>query len=415
MDRFKQSWQYVLILLIFWYNVSRADVNLWVMSFDNLYSDSEIQWLQEGFVDFILDHYANNTNINAYKSEQLDETLSRIKKDAGYQQAQNLLLTGAYERRQGEFRVNLQLTDLSTWKTVAETNLKEKSADLERLILSVNNALDKLIDPQIKVGRAERSRDSVSPVKAPEIPPVPEPKSGREITVATRNIGEALERLLAEYSDHPRQEYKSPKPLQMSRFHEDAFTGRVKDFIHEAHSFEEVVNHVLGDPYIINIGEPSIQRLPANSSSVSLSFRIDYQIKLKILQEMVETLQIKAKKEGRSFVEYSFSGNDYAFTTDFIRKVAQGEYRYFPVISLVDEKGNALIRIIDAPGRLDQIKHFNPMFNIVAGPWTMTIYLVKGIQEIDYNLVLPINTVAKISQVTIDMLTEEEIVHLKSQ
>ncbi|HDP67857.1 MAG TPA: hypothetical protein ENN20_05060 [Candidatus Marinimicrobia bacterium] len=415
MDRFKQSWQYVLILLIFGYNVSRADVNLWVMSFDNLYSDSEIQWLKEGFVDFILDHYANNPNIKAYKSEQLDETLSKIKKDTKYQQAQNLLLTGAYERRQGEFRINLQLTDLNTWKTKAETKVKEKSADLERLILSVNNALDKLIDPQIKVGSAERSQESASPVRAPGIPPVPEPKSGREITVATRNISKALERLLAEYSDHPRQEYKSPKPLQMSRFHEDAFTGRVKDFIHETHSFEEVVDHVLGDPYIINIGEPSIQRLPTNSSSVSLSFRIDYQIKLKILQEMVETLQIKAKKEGRTFVEYSFSGNNYVFTTDFIRKVAQGEYRYFPVISLVDENGNVLTRIIDAPGRLDQIKHFNPMFNIVAGPWTMTIYLVKGIQEIDYNLVLPINTVAKISQVRIDMLPEEEIVHLKSQ
>ena len=42
----------------------------------------------------------------------------------------------------------------------------------------------------------------------------------------------------------------------------------------------------------------------------------------------------------------------------------------------------------------------------------MTIYLVKGIQEIDYELTLPIRTVAKMSQVTIDMMTEEEILQL---
>ena len=109
---------------------------------------------------------------------------------------------------------------------------------------------------------------------------------------------------------------------------------------------------------------------------------------------------------------YSFSGNDYLFTSDFIKRVAYGQYRYFPVVSLKDENGNAVSRIIDAPGTIDQIKHFNPMFNIAAGPWTMTIYLVKGVQEIDYELTLPIRTVAKISQVSIDMMTEDEIVQL---
>ena len=52
------------------------------------------------------------------------------------------------------------------------------------------------------------------------------------------------------------------------------------------------------------------------------------------------------------------------------------------------------------------------MFNIAAGPWTMTVFLVKGVQEIDYELILPIRTVARISQVTIDMKTEEEIMQL---
>lgn len=414
MKRLKQSWRYLLILLIIGQGIIRADVNLWILSFDNLYSDSEIQWLREGFVDFILDHYADNPYVAAYRSAELDETLATIKAEK-YRQSRNLLLTGTYQRSRGEFIVDLQLTDLVTWETVSETQVREKSPDLEKLVLAVNKTLDQLIDPQIENKLRESTTTPVPLTQKPDIRQERELQSSREMTVATRNIGEALERLLTEYKDQPSMQIESPEPFQQSRFQEDAFTGRVKEYIRESHSFEEVVNYVLSDPYLINIGEPSIQRLPANSGSVSLSFRIDYQIKLKILRDMLETLVIRSKKEGDSFIEYSFSGNDYVFTTDLIRKVAHGEYRYFPVIALVDENGTAVARIIDAPSNSGRLKHFNPMFNIIAGPWTMTIYLNKGIQEIDYQLVLPISTVAKIAQVTIDMMTEAEIAYLKSQ
>lgn len=414
MKRLKQSWRYLLILLLIGQGIIRADVNLWILSFDNLYSDSEIQWLKEGFVDFILDHYADNPYVAAYRSAELDETLATIKAEK-YRQSRNLLLTGTYQRSRGEFIVDLQLTDLLTWKTVSETQVREKSPDLEKLVLTVNKTLDQLIDPQIENKLRESTTMPVPQTQTPDIRQERELQSSRAMTVATRNIGEALERLLSEYKDQPSMQIESPEPLQQSRFQEDAFTGRVKEYIRESHSFEEVVSYVLSDPYLINIGEPSIQRLPANSSSVSLSFRIDYQIKLKILRDMLETLVIRSKKEGDSFIEYSFSGNDYVFTTDLIRKVAHGEYRYFPVIALVDENGTAVARIIDAPSNSGRLKHFNPMFNIIAGPWTMTIYLNKGIQEIDYQLVLPISTVAKIAQVTIDMMTEAEIEYLKSQ
>ncbi|MGC9364120.1 MAG: hypothetical protein ACP5FZ_06055 [Fidelibacterota bacterium] len=414
MHRLKQHWRYWFLLLIIGQGIIRADVNLWVLSFDNLYSDSEIQWLKEGFVDFILDHYVDNPYVAAYRSAELDETLATIKTEK-YRQSRNLLLTGTYQRSRAEFIVDLQLTDLETWKTVSETQVRETSPDLEKLILAVNKTLDQLIDPQIEKKLSESTTTPVPQTQTPDIRQERELQSSREMTVATRNIGEALERLLTEYRDHTSMQIESPEPFQQSRFQEDAFTGRVKEYIRESHSFEEVINYVLSDPYLINIGEPSIQRLPGNSSSVSLSFRIDYQIKLKILRDMLETLVIRSKKEGDSFLEYSFSGNDYVFTADLIRKVAHGEYRYFPVIALVDENGMTLARIIDAPSNSGRLKHFNPMFNIITGPWTMTIYLNKEIQEIDYQLVLPISTVAKIAQVTIDMVTEDEIAYLKSQ
>ncbi|MCD6205548.1 MAG: hypothetical protein J7L22_07795 [Candidatus Marinimicrobia bacterium] len=390
----------------------RADINLWVMSFDNLHSDSEIKWLKEGFVDFIVDHYADNDYVRAYRSEKLDETLSVIKRNPAYQNARNYVVSGAYHRDKGEFIVDLQLTDLKTWETLAKKQVHEKSSDLEQLIMTVNKALDEIVDPRVK----ESIKTNAGEEKTPEQEVFDAGKDKnlediREMTVATKDIGSALDKLLADFQEKPEQ-YREPEPFSQNQFSQDAFTDRVRDFVRETHSFEQTMNFILNDPYEINIGEPTIQRLPMNSQSVLLSFRIDYRIKMEIVREMIETLKIKGKKEGETYIEYSFSGNDYLFTSDFIKRVAYGQYRYFPVVSLKDENGNAVSRIIDAPGTIDQIKHFNPMFNIAAGPWTMTIYLVKGVQEIDYELTLPIRTVAKISQVSIDMMTEDEIVQL---
>ena len=410
-NRTLSLFRFFLITLIIGTTGLRADINLWVMSFDNLYSDTEIKWLSEGFVDFILEHYADNRNVHAYKSDKLDETLSIIKKNSAYRDVRNLVLSGAYQRTKGEFIVELQLTDLSSWETLASKEVHEKSSDLEQLIITVNSALDEIVDSQTEKPAEVESPGKEVEEKSLDVRSDKELTKVREMTVATKNIGDALEKLLDDYAEKPKQ-YKKPALFRKSDFTQDAFTGKVKDFIRETNSFEQVIAHVLNDPYEISIGEPSIQRLALNSESVALSFRIEYQIKMSILREMVETLKVKSKNEGESFIEYSFSGNDYVFTSDFVRRVAYGEYRYFPVISLIDENGQALSRIIDAPGIIDQIKHFNPMFNIAAGPWTMTIFLVKGVQGIDYELTLPIRTVSRISQVTIDMMTETEIMHL---
>jgi len=410
---FQKRLRLVAIVFLLGSALLRADVNLWVMSFDNLYSDSEIKWLKEGFVDFILDHYADNPNVRAYKSEKLDETLSIIKKNPKYRESRNLVLSGAYQREKGEFIIDLQLTDLNSWETLASKQVREKSSDLAQLIMTVNSTLDEIVDPQVKEQPSEKTTEGEKN-KNTELDIAKDSglESVREMTVATKSIGAALEQLLDDYSEKSPTNYEKPVPFEKNEFAQDAFTGKVKDFIQETHSFEQVLSHVLNDPYEISIGEPSIQRLPSNYESVSLSFRVDYRIKLNILKEMVETLRIKMKNEGKTFIEYSFSGNDYVFTSDFIKRVAYGEYRYFPVISLVDESGEAVTRIIDAPGISNRSKRFNPMFNIAAGPWTMTIYLVKGTQEIDYELTLPIRSVARISQVTVDMMTEDEIMRL---
>ncbi len=403
--------RFLLVILMLSGSGLIAQVNMWVMSFDNLYNDAEINWLKEGFVDFIIDHYKMNSNVHVYKTEKLDEALSKIRSDTRFRNTRNLVLSGAYQRKKGEFIIELQLTDLGSWETLANKTVREKSSDLAQLIMVVNGALDEILDPKI-TGSSPSIKEARPAVEKIDISTDGKLDDVREMTAATKNIGEALEHLLDAYTEKPSASYDAAIPFQKNDIIQDDFTNKVKDFFRETHSFEEILNRVLNNPYDINIGEPLIQRIPLEKDKVILFFTVDYQMRVPILQEMMETLKYKNKNEGKDYIEYSFSGNDYVFTSQFVKKVAYGEYRYFPVISLIDENGQALTRLVDSPASLDQIKRFNPMFNIAAGPWTITVFLSKEFQSIDYELILPLRTIAKISQVSINMMTEEEIIQL---
>jgi len=399
--------RYILIFILFSNLSLKADVNLWI----NLYSNSEIGWLSEGFVDFILDHYSNNPEVHARKSQQLEKTLAKIRSGEVSQTARNLVLSGAFERKKGEYIVELQLIDVISWKTIADRTVQEKSSDLARLVETVNGAIDEIvgIETQPKTDRSASDKPVISEANRNE-PEITE--NQHTLTVATKNIGTALDALVNAYYEKPNSEILKEVPAQSRKLSEDAFSRSVKGFVEESRSFEEIINRIFDDPYIITIGEPFLRRLPLDPGKVSLSFKVDYQMKNEILKEMIETLRIKNKNEEKDFTEYTFSGNDYDFTNDFIRKVAHGEYRFFPVIALIDEDGKVIARVVDIPGSLNQIKHFNPMFNIAAGPWSMMVYLNKKQQSIDYELTLPIETVAKITQVTIDMINEDDIIAL---
>jgi len=245
-NRIQKRFRSLVVCILLGSIALRADVNLWVMSFDNLYSDSEINWLKDGFVDFILEHYDNNPNVHSYKSEKLDGTLSLIKKNAKYQKSQNLVLSGAFQRDKGEFIIDLQLTDLNSWETLASKQVREKSSDLAKLIMAVNAALDEIVDPRIESSPTEKILAISEPVDKPiDVSKDRELESAHEMTVATKNIGAALENLLDKYSEKSKPEYKNPEPFQKNEFAQDAFTSKVKDFVYETHSFEQLINMYL--------------------------------------------------------------------------------------------------------------------------------------------------------------------------
>jgi TolB-like protein len=394
-----------------------AQINLWVMSFDNLFGDSEIGWLREGFADFIIDHYSRINAVSAFKADKLENVIGKIKSDARLKDVSNYVLAGAYQRRGGEYIVELQLTDLADWKTIASKTVREKSTDLGKLVETVNTGLDEILlkkaqlpaqkppTPQIEIPKVDLARDT----KLDDF---------HEMKTATRNIGTALDQLLGTIQPEPAKKSEVPEPFSKESSSNDSFTLKVKEYIQESNSFENILNRLLYDPYLIEIGEPSIQRLPLEKDKIILSFTVDYQLRIPILCDMIESMKIKTHSETDSYLEYSFSGNEYAFSSDFIKRVACGEYRFFPVIMMLDGEGQAVHTLIDFPFYQQDfynVRKFEPMLNISAGPWTINIHCSKNIQSVKYEVKIPLATVAQIAQVAIKMMNEEEIIKLAKE
>lgn len=407
---------FLMLNLLLGYRIN-AQINLWVMSFDNLFADSEIGWLREGFTDFIIDHYSRIDEVSAFKADKLESVISKIRSDARFKDVSNYVLAGAYQRQSGEYVVELQLTDLADWKTISSKTVREKSTDLGKLVETVNTALDeillnksqppaqKLPTPQIEAPKVDLARDA----KLDDF---------HEMKTATRNIGAALDQLLGTFQPEPAKKSAAPMPFSKETSSKDSFTFKVKEYIQESSSFENILNRILYDPYLIEIGEPAIQRLPLEKDKINLSFTVDYQLRIPILRDMVESMKIKTRAETDGYLEYSFSGNEYAFSSDFVKRVACGEYRFFPVILMLTEDGKAVHKFIDFPFYHEDsynIHQFEPMLNISAGPWTINIHFSKNTQSIKYEMKVLLGTVAQINQVAIKMMNEEEIVKLAKE
>jgi len=404
---------FLIFCLLLGYGLN-AQINLWVMSFDNLFADSEIGWLREGFADFIIDHYSRINEISAFKADKLESVINKIRSDARFKDISNYVLAGAYQRQSGEYIVELQLTDLADWKTISSKTVREKSTDLGKLVETVNTALDEIL---LNKAQPATQKPPMPQIEVPQVDFARDPKLDdfHEVKTATRSIGAALDQLLGTIQPEPAKKSEIPEPFSKEAASNDSFTLKVKEYIQESNSFENILNRLLYDPYLIEIGEPSIQRLPLEKDKIILSFTVDYRLRIPILRDMIESMKIKNHSETDSYLEYSFSGNEYAFSADFIKRVACGEYRFFPVIMMLDGEGQAVHTLIDFPFyRQDfyNVRKFEPMLNISAGHWTVNIHCLKNIQSVKYEVIVPLATVAQIAQVAIKMMNEEEIIKL---
>lgn len=269
---------FVFCSLVLSKDVSAAKINLYVISFDNIKGDPEMDWLKEGFVDFIQNHFNYISGVEVYRTDILDETI-KAKREKKISGTKDFILSGGFKKEKGSIIVGLQLIDMNTYLPVELQEVTEPSHDLAKIVESVNSTVDKMLKPYVGdlfEAKVEKSFEEIKKIsKKPTIGKI----SGRSET--TKNISLALDNLEKSYSEFisPSQEVKIIRKQD-----KNIFSRSVKESIIQTTSLREVIENIVSNPYKVEIGEPVIKRTPLFPDKVALTVNILFHLSREIIR-----------------------------------------------------------------------------------------------------------------------------------
>jgi len=401
-------------------------VYLYILSFDNLSQNPEIDWLKEGFVDFLINHYQNQPQVEAQPTDKLDEVLNRLEQEPALKAYPNYILAGGFERSAGKFKIYLQFTDIRDWKKVIEDSVVIGQSDLAEVIQSLNTKVDQLL-----LGKQR------GPVSTPEEPAAGPPSLSTEetqqlqselhqtkadlhkVSRATLDISQAVEKFekLLHTEKKPDQSVSASlftrrKPLKQA----ELFTDKIQNYIEHTESFQNLLETIAALSYQIEIDDPFIARIPMQPKQVSLSFNVHYALDHDLISGWLASVPCQ-KTVQDNFIEYAFNEHQFIFSEAFLHQIARGRYRYFPVIVFQSDQGTVYYTIIDVPFDCqpisEQVKtyqRFTPLVNLTSGAWHVKLYLSRHSSEYQYELKVPVDILKNINNIYVEMMTETDII-----
>lgn len=114
--------------------MTEEPIALYVLSFDNVDDDPEINWLEDGFVDFIMNHYTFSNEVTVFRTHKLDALLQEYREKPQTVQKKNYVLTGNFKRSSGHFKIDLELLNLRSWQELNSKAVDEPLEDIARVI-----------------------------------------------------------------------------------------------------------------------------------------------------------------------------------------------------------------------------------------------------------------------------------------
>jgi len=392
-------------------------INLFILSFDNYQNDPEIDWLREGFVDFLMDYFRSNPDVNVQRTTAINATLDKIRRTPDLQTARNYILTGNFQRVNDQFEVTLQLTDINTWKTTEQQKIVEKTTDLAKVIEVVNQSAAGLIDPTLRpIGKV----DAESSVRLEQ-----EMEPFRETTAATKKIEFALDKLSGIYSEKPKISVQPQKPLAQQPnegINAADFSRRLNESVAQSSSFAEILRRICSNPYKIEISDPEFSRVTLNDEMIKISFVVRYTLNRELIDEMLSTFSYNSKETNERYTEYIFNGDRFIISENLLRLIAQGEFRNYPVISFQTGDGSTAYMLIDVPvsfsknvkpsPKIKFVSFYQPSLNLIASVKSVRVQLNNKNSEVRYEVEIRRDDLANISQMNIIFLSESGLLDL---
>jgi len=395
-------------------------IDLYVLSFDNVESDSEIGWLKDGFIDFISNHYSIGDEVIVHCTEKMDAVVKQIREKTLEPGKKYYVLTGSFHRTNGHFLVDLELFDITNWQKINSQQVNQETVDIARIIEEVNNALDEMLIPDHKKNAVEPwmvpTTKSVSvkndSVRAESHATLEQKFSA--ISQTTLNIQKVLDNFDKTLHNDPQHSI----PDENVSATRGVFEYKIREHLTQSDTFTELLEKITHDPYQIEIKSPVFQRISGKEDWVEMSFSVSFKPKRELIREMFVTLPVSSIFESPDFSEFWFKGDKFVIDEKITRRIALGEFRMFPVVSFIRQNGNIEHVIIDVPATSGfkpksetyDVQHsFSPLLTVLGSSWDVKVFLLKRDVAIDYSIELPIKTLGDLATISVRMMSEEEI------
>lgn len=413
----------VSCLIIHPLNAQSPTLNVFLLSFDNFSHDAEIDWLRAGFVDFISDYLKSNFRINAQRTEKIEQTLNQLKQKPEFKYAKNYILTGSYQRDKEKFIVEIELTDLNNWKSVGSRKVEVVTADFAKIIEAVDKAVAELLNFVQPIPSAEEaaplatiSADSLDKAISQSL------ASFKATSAATQKFSFAIERLDQKLKEQAPESGKATRPLQYIPQSSSDFARQLVEPLRRSTDFNDILNFIIQNPYEIEISEPFFQRVPLRDDYIRVAFDINYKLRRAVITEMLETIPYRSRNDFETYTEYIFSGDKIVFDAELRTKIARGDYRSFPVITLVNSDGLPIFSIFDIPQTTSRtlprllntqyVNRFTPRFSLSASAWDVKVWLYSNDLKVQYTFELSVAELQNVREITVNILPEKEALQI---
>lgn len=406
----------IIFMLIFLVGLTGAQtspesaVNLYILSFDNFKADPEIDWLKESFVDYLLDYFQNQPGIKVRRASELNTLTEQIKSQPEMKKNKNYLLTGNYQRVEGQFEINLQLTDVNTWETIEKKKISEKTSDLAEVIESVRIGAAQLVGLQAPQTSGAQSGTVMTETEL---------KPFQETIAATKKIADAIDRLSNVFQPPVSQAKASQPASQIVGVPADDINRRFGESIRRSESFQDIVYRVARNPYKLEISEPLFHRQALNEEKIKVTFVVRFVPNRELVRDMLETFPFKFRDENEGCLEYIYSTERFLFQDDLSKAIARGELRFNPVISFITDNGSIAGTLIDVPRAFSKniatipnvefVAKYQPLINLTTSTLDLQINLKNTEAEIEYSLEMSIEQLKRIDRIDVLFLSEAEI------
>ena len=391
---------------------------IYLMEFDNLKNDFTYSHLRESLPDLIKENYKFREDIKVEYAGNIKPYIEKYiltEEDS----IKGLIINGSFQTIDKEFYVEFEAYDIHTWKQLIRRQIFCPLHDLicvhDAFLISLEKSIspflaDKLdLEATIRALEREEKRVRSNDLNDESIYDNGEIMKNLESLDLEKNLDGEYEKQ-EKYGKRYYREFnvKELIPHKFPKFKENS------------EKLNQILEHILKDPYNVIIGELNLELDPYDSKMVIAELPLQYSMKDFLSQELLKNLPHEKYLAENDNMILQFSKENFIFDEILMEKLALMQFQTTPVIFFTDNIGRPQFIILDSWNEkyetLQSYKtpillenQFTPLFALTPGFDKIQLTMSTRKLETMYRFSIPYAKLGDYTKVIVKFMQENEL------